>query len=1005
MTRHPIGRSRAVQHVPRRAIALAARALALALIAGSATAGPTFVVNSTADIPAGPNTTDGICETATGNGVCTLRAAIMEANGTLDAVVRVPAGVYFLTRLPTDGIHPENGDLDLLSRMRIEGDGPSVTILDGNGLMRGLHVALVQSGDLAEIRGLTIRNGRTFGGTGGGILQFTGRMSLENVHVASSLAGLGGGISLTSNAATIRRSVLESNQAQNGGGLHVAPSASVIIEDSLISRNSAPVFGAGIYSDGTLQISRTAILGNSAHDPTGGSAPGGAGIRTAGNLLLVNSVIQGQFADQSGAGIYVAGSQQTELVNVTVTGNFGWSDFTFHFIPKPGAGIFVSSSSVNLRGSIVTSNFDADFLPPPEPNIYRSSDCDGLVFSSDYNIRSNSCPLIGALAHTSLGAGYDVLAFNGGFSRDVATDSTPAQGAIPPSACVDSLGAPLTTDYRGHRRKALGCDIGAHDAGAVYSPPQLLGVNLVRNGGATGQELGLAENVANPPKIDLYQAPYWAQQGPMVQLLYGAPGGYPTLADTPPGSGHKFFSGGEAALTTARQTFDVSGIAAQIDAGTLPYTVSGSFGGYLTDDDQAGLSVQFDDASGAFLDEFSIGSFDAADRGNQTRLIRDERTGMVPAGTRFIRLALTFERFGGVANDGYADAISVVLPEPGSAASLGVALAALAGFEKQRRKRRDRSADPLRPTLPTDNSVLPPRSRSREAGATVMGHRRNLLATWILFASNFHAPGTSAQVASVDMNTAVYRYAVGGPPTLLCFDASTCSPPAFNGTSSASTTFRGTGAVFGAIGDVGVFTRVDVTNPTSSSGDGVLVTTSSTFRDEFSTMVGGPIVLTANVQLTGATTISAPDIASSLRLQGRMSADGDLVPETTRCFVSELAPSCSITYSIAPGAPATITVTLEADNQYGPFLLAAGPDFQAIQDFSSSLEITGFSAVDSLGNPVSLGQIQTSSGLALSPTGYAPEPGLSALLGVGILGLSGLMRRRRPRRIGNRCRS
>ena len=37
----------------------------------------TFTVNSTADVPASAPLNNGVCETAPGNGICTLRAAVM----------------------------------------------------------------------------------------------------------------------------------------------------------------------------------------------------------------------------------------------------------------------------------------------------------------------------------------------------------------------------------------------------------------------------------------------------------------------------------------------------------------------------------------------------------------------------------------------------------------------------------------------------------------------------------------------------------------------------------------------------------------------------------------------------------------------------------------------------------------------------------------------------------------------------------------------------------------
>src|SRR5690349_16249241 len=41
---------------------------------------PTFTVNSLADVVPTGNLANGVCETSTGSGICTLRAAVMKAN-------------------------------------------------------------------------------------------------------------------------------------------------------------------------------------------------------------------------------------------------------------------------------------------------------------------------------------------------------------------------------------------------------------------------------------------------------------------------------------------------------------------------------------------------------------------------------------------------------------------------------------------------------------------------------------------------------------------------------------------------------------------------------------------------------------------------------------------------------------------------------------------------------------------------------------------------------------
>ncbi|HTY18094.1 MAG TPA: hypothetical protein VMH82_10225, partial [Myxococcota bacterium] len=63
---------------------VAGLALTALVLAGAAAAAPTFTVNSTVDAPGadtmGASLSDGVCETQHGNGICTLRAAIMESN-------------------------------------------------------------------------------------------------------------------------------------------------------------------------------------------------------------------------------------------------------------------------------------------------------------------------------------------------------------------------------------------------------------------------------------------------------------------------------------------------------------------------------------------------------------------------------------------------------------------------------------------------------------------------------------------------------------------------------------------------------------------------------------------------------------------------------------------------------------------------------------------------------------------------------------------------------------
>jgi len=159
----------------------------------------TFTVNSTTDaVDANPG--DGVCETAAGNRICTLRAAIMESNNRIGPnTINLPAGVYTLTIPGAGEDAAASGDLDITNFLTIVGGGRDVTVVDAGGLDRAFDVININ----VSISNLTVKRGQRSGEYGGGILAHSfGIITLEQVTLVDNHAVIGG--ALMSNGAVLQ---------------------------------------------------------------------------------------------------------------------------------------------------------------------------------------------------------------------------------------------------------------------------------------------------------------------------------------------------------------------------------------------------------------------------------------------------------------------------------------------------------------------------------------------------------------------------------------------------------------------------------------------------------------------------------------------------------------------------------------------------------------------------------------------------------------------------------
>lgn len=183
--------------------------------------------------------------------------------------------------------------------------------------------------------------------------------------------------------------------------------------------------------------------------------------------------------------------------------------------------------------------------------------------------------------------------------------------------------------------------------------------NLIVNPGA---ENGTADPDGGTPVTTI---PGWSIVSGEFDVIAYQPddGSYPSAADPgPTDRGKNFFAGGpDDAVSIGTQTIDVSKDAAKIDAGSVGYVLSGWLGGFSDQDDNAVLSIQFEDATGAVLGKAQVGPVMAADRDDNTGFVFQVTNGKAPKGTRQVVVTLTMTRVSGSANDGYADNLSLTL--------------------------------------------------------------------------------------------------------------------------------------------------------------------------------------------------------------------------------------------------------------------------------------------------------------------------------------------------------
>ena len=357
------------------------------------------------------------------SGAGSLRQAMIDANGhagadTILFASNVRGTIVLSSTLP-----------DIADGITIFGPGADLLTVSGNNSNRVLKTISYFPGTL-EISGLTIANGYSGSGAGGGIYMSGGTLNLSSCVIRDNTVGY---------------------PNIGGGGLYLF-GVVTNITDCTISGNQSSVGGAGISNVTTseLHIQNSAITGNVV---SSNPVYGGGGIYNVGSIFIMNSTISGNTHSQSGGGIHNRLAGKVYLQNVTITNNSA----------ADGGGISnlvdaTEGDTVSLRNTILAGN-SATTSAPDFSGTLVSGGCNLIGDVTGAVIVGNTTGNI-----TGLDPNLGPLAYN--------TGSTKNHALLPGSPAIDAgdNSSSPTSDQRGIPRPQDGddngtqiCDIGSYE--------------------------------------------------------------------------------------------------------------------------------------------------------------------------------------------------------------------------------------------------------------------------------------------------------------------------------------------------------------------------------------------------------------------------------------------------------------------------------------------------------------------------------------------------------------
>ena len=374
---------------------------------------------------------DGTCKAS--NDLCTLRAAIEEANSINEPHTIILEGMsYTLSHKQNQRVLPLVIQADCTvgqvtcgigsNKITIQGRGPDVTTIQLKDGEEGRLVYVAQN-NMVELSGIKLANGK-----------------LKVARNDNSYPGSGGGGAIKIQAgahAVIKNVSLENNEVQRDHGGAIYNSGTLYLSDSKMLGNryesaGPPGYGGALYHRGdyagltdTLIENNEAVLGGGIY--VAYTNVSGQSERAAPRMDINRSMIRGNTAIRAGGGLYDAGSE-TELSDISIVNNTVESradSLGGGGIYKTGTGVVyhahASTTDRELRGAAIFRDTRSvqyacrachiDFARMPNNGKYTDV---GLVNKILYTMppaHPNTCDIqcaVDVMFHLSQAEGYDL---------------------------------------------------------------------------------------------------------------------------------------------------------------------------------------------------------------------------------------------------------------------------------------------------------------------------------------------------------------------------------------------------------------------------------------------------------------------------------------------------------------------------------------------------------------------------------------------------------------------